>query len=82
MSAIFYCMVVCNKPVLLNKSFFSGQNSEAAVSRHFLMNSLLVNGRADTAISLKIFGLTFVTDSDSFTVLLNMFCWSEGALLN
>jgi hypothetical protein len=55
MLAIFCCMVIHDKLILLNKSFSSGQNSDAASNKELVMISPLVNGRSDMAISQEIF---------------------------
>jgi hypothetical protein len=39
MLAIFCCMVIHDKLILLNKSFFSGQNSDAASNKELVMIS-------------------------------------------
>jgi len=43
---------------------FFGHNSEAEITKQYLMNSIPANGRTYTDISSKIFGLMFVTCSE------------------
>jgi hypothetical protein len=56
-------MNIYNKALLLKKSL-SGHVSEAPINKNVFMDSFLVKGCASTAISLEIFTLTYVTESD------------------